>query len=288
VIALPHGIWVLQNLDAASSSTLNEMKERAAEGRLLQTFHGVSALASATIGGSFVTLLLFGLVSRGKLRLIWQAESQWTRITGRMIALSLLAVLLIVLGVAATHVREKWLVLYLVLLPLYLCLKIEAAKIDPVPGLRLFAPLIAIIVVAALIIVSARAVVRPWFGDYSRLNIPYAAFAEAVAKAEGRQPALVLTSDKQIAGNIRTQFADATVALPSLWKTLPVEASKRPLLVVWRDERNPEPHIPDRLRDTLKAFGVPETGMTPRDLALPYIYGSDADRYGFSYIWVDE
>jgi 4-amino-4-deoxy-L-arabinose transferase-like glycosyltransferase len=288
VIALPHGIWVLQNLDAASSSTLNEMKERAAEGRLLQTFHGVSALASATIGGSFVTLLLFGLVSRGKLRLIWQAESQWTRITGRMIALSLLAVLLIVLGVAATHVREKWLVLYLVLLPLYLCLKIEAAKIDPVPGLRLFAPLIAIIVVAALIIVSARAVVRPWFGDYSRLNIPYAAFAEAVAKAEGRQPALVLTSDKQIAGNIRTQFADATVALPSLLKTLPVEASKRPLLVVWRDERNPEPHIPDRLRDTLKAFGVPETGMTPRDLALPYIYGSDADRYGFSYIWVDE
>lgn len=288
MIALPHGIWMLQNLDAASSGTLNEMKEREAEGRLLEALHGVSALARATIGGSFVTLILFGLVCRSKIRLVWQAESQWTRIVGRMIALCLAAVLLIVLGVAATHVREKWLVLYLALLPLYLCLKIEAAEIDTAQGMKLFIPLIATIVAGALIIVSARAVVRPWFGGYSRLNIPYAAFAEAVATAERRRPALVLTNDKQIAGNVRTQFASATVALHSRMATVAAEASKRPLLVVWHDEANPEPKIPDALGKALNSLGVAVPGIAPRQLALPYLYGFTADRYRFSYIWVDE
>ncbi|ACP24593.1 hypothetical membrane spanning protein [Sinorhizobium fredii NGR234] len=287
IIALPHGLWVLQNLDAASSGTLNEMKERAAEGRLMQTFHGVLALSSAIIGGSLVPLLVFGLVFRGKIRTIWRAESQWTRIMGRMIAISLLAVLLVVLGVAATHVREKWLVLFLALLPLYLCLKVEAAQIDPAPGFRRFVPLIACIVLGALVIVSARAVVRPWFGDYSKLNIPYAGFVEAVVEAEGRPPALVLTNDRQIAGNIRTRLADATVLIPHLSAVPPAEAAKRPLLVVWRDETNPTP-LPATLSEALKASGVPKSAATPRRLELPYIYASGPERYGFSYIWVSE
>ncbi len=287
LITLPHGLWVIQNLDAASSGTLNEMKEREAEGRLMQAFHGGFALASATIGGSLVTLLVFGLVFREKIRVVWRAESQWTRILGRMIAICLLGILLVVLGVAATHVREKWLVLFLVMLPLYLSLKIEAAEIDPAKGFRRFVPLIGCIVLGALVVVSARAVVRPWFGDYSKLNIPYAAFVDEVVKAEGRSPALVLTNDRQIAGNIRTRLADATVVIPHLSDGLPADAAKRPLLVVWREEANPAP-LPATLREALKASGVPESAATPRSLELPYIYASGADRYGFSYIWVGE
>ncbi|AFL49365.1 4-amino-4-deoxy-L-arabinose transferase-like glycosyltransferase [Sinorhizobium fredii] len=288
VVALPHGLWVLQNLDAASSGTLNEMKERAAEGRLMQALHGVFALASAIIGGSLVTLLVFGLVFRGKIRTIWQAESQWTRMIGRMIAICLLGVLLVVLGVAATHVREKWLVLFLVLLPLYLCLKIEAAAIDPAPGFRRFVPLVACIVLGALVIVSARAVVRPWFGDYSKLNIPYAAFVEAVVEAEGRPPALVLTNDRQVAGNIRTRLADATVVIPHLSDVPLPNAAKRPLLVVWRDKANPSPLLPANLKEALRSSGVPGSAATPRRLEVPYVYASGPDRYGFNYIWVGE
>ncbi|MEY9198014.1 4-amino-4-deoxy-L-arabinose transferase-like glycosyltransferase [Sinorhizobium fredii] len=287
VIALPHGVWVLQNLDAASSGTLNEMKEREAEGRLMQAFHGVFALASAIIGGSLVPLLVFGLAFRRKIRAIWQAENQWTRLVGRMIALCLLAVLLVVLGVAATHVREKWLVLFLVLLPLYLCLKIEAAEIDPAPGFRRFVPLVACIVLVTLVIVSARAVVRPWFGDYSKLNIPYAALVEAVVEAEGRPPALVLTNDKQVAGNIRTRLADVTVAIPHLSDFPPPDATRRPLLVVWRDEKNQAP-LPATLSAALETSGVAVSAQTPRKLELPYIYAAGPDRYRFSYIWVGE
>jgi 4-amino-4-deoxy-L-arabinose transferase-like glycosyltransferase len=288
VITLPHGLWVLQNLDFASGGTLNEMREREAEGRLLQAFHGVYSLGSAIIGGSIVPLLMFGIVLGRKIPLVWRAGNQWSRIVGRMIAICLFAVFLIVLGVAATHVREKWLVLFLVLLPLYLCLKIEAAEIDLTDSLRRFFLLVAWVVLAALVIVSARAVVRPWFGSYSRLNIPYAAFVDAVARAEGAPPALVLTNDKQIAGNIRTQLGEALVAMPRLSNPLPVDMSKRPLLVVWHDDANPEPPLPDLLRDVLKTSGVPEGARTPRNLALPYVYGSGSDRYTFSYIWIME
>ncbi|RVP96545.1 ArnT family glycosyltransferase [Sinorhizobium meliloti] len=287
LIVLPHAYWVLQNFGFASGGTLNEMREREAEGLLLQAFYGVYSLGSAIIGGSLVPLLVFGLVFRGKFRAIWQAESQWSRIVGRMLALCLIAVLLVVLGVAATHVREKWLVLFLVLIPLYLCLKIEAANIDLTDSLRRFFLLVLVIALGALVLVSARAVVRPWFGDYSRLNIPYAALAEAVAQAEG-QPALILANDKQIAGNLRMQFSGAQVTMPSPSNALPVDMSKRPLLAVWHDDAQPEAPVPDLLRNALSALGIPDAAAAPRHLALPYLYGTGEDRYSFSYIWVAE
>lgn len=287
LIVLPHAYWMLQNFGFASGGTLNEMREREAEGFLLQAFYGVYSLGSAVIGGSLVPLLVFGLVFRGKFRAIWQAESPWSRIIGRMLALCLIAVLLVVLGVAATHVREKWLVLFLVLIPLYLCLKIEAANIDLTDSLRRFFLLVLVIVLGALVLVSARAVVRPWFGDYSRLNIPYAALAEAVAQAEG-QPALILANDKQIAGNLRMQFSGAQVTMPSPSNALPVDMSKRPLLAVWHDDAQPEAPVPDLLRNALSALGIPDAAAAPRHLALPYLYGTGEDRYSFSYIWVAE
>ncbi|WEJ10989.1 ArnT family glycosyltransferase [Sinorhizobium prairiense] len=287
LIVLPHAYWMLQNFGFASGGTLNEMREREAEGFLLQAFYGVYSLGSAVIGGSLVPLLVFGLVFRGKFRAIWQAESQWSRIIGRMLALCLIAVLLVVLGVAATHVREKWLVLFLVLIPLYLCLKIEAANIDLTDSLRRFFLLVLVIVLGALVLVSARAVVRPWFGDYSRLNIPYAALAEAVAQAEG-QPALILVNDKQIAGNLRMQFSGAQVTMPSPSNALPVDMSKRPLLAVWHNDAQPEAPVPDLLRNALSALGIPDAAAAPRHLALPYLYGTGEDRYSFSYIWVAE
>ncbi|WP_324763114.1 glycosyltransferase family 39 protein [Sinorhizobium meliloti] len=287
LIVLPHAYWVLQNFGFASGGTLNEMREREAEGFLLQAFYGVYSLGSAIIGGSLVPLLVFGLVFRGKFRAIWQAESQWSRIVGRMLAICLIAILLVVLGVAATHVREKWLVLFLVLIPLYLCLKIEAANIDLTDSLRRFFLLVLVIALGALVLVSARAVVRPWFGDYSRLNIPYAALAEAVAQAEG-QPALILANDKQIAGNLRMQFSGAQVTMPSPSNALPVDMSKRPLLAVWHDDAQPEAPVPDLLRNALSALGIPDAAAAPRHLALPYLYGTGEDRYSFSYIWVAE
>lgn len=285
LIALPHGWWILENLGSASNGTLVEMREAHAEGRLAQAFHGMISLLAATIRGSIVPLAVFGLVFRKNLPAIWSAQSQWTRIVGRMLAICLFAVLLIVLGVGATHIREKWLVLFLVLLPLYLCLKVEAAGIDATSKLRPFLLLVAFIVLTALMIVSARAIVRPFLGKYSRLSVPYAALAETVVKREGRQPALILATNKLVAGNVRAQLRDATVFIPGD----PGEASTAvgtPLLVVWSDEGKAEPVLPEALATAMKMHGFSIASATPQILSLPYLHGKAEDRYTFGYLWV--
>ncbi|MCY1236087.1 Lipopolysaccharide core galacturonosyltransferase RgtB [compost metagenome] len=175
--------------------------------------------------------------------------------------------------------------LFLVLLPLYLCLKVEAAGIDAKLKLRPFLLLVAFIVLTALMIVSARAIVRPLPGNYSRLSIPYAALAEAVVEREGREPAFILATDKLVAGNIRTQLRDATVLIPGD----PGDASiavKTPLLVVWSDDGKAEPALPEALATAIKARGLSTTGAMPQVLSLPYLHGKADDHYSFGYLWV--
>jgi 4-amino-4-deoxy-L-arabinose transferase-like glycosyltransferase len=138
-IVLPHAYWIVHNLTSASASTIHEMKEGLSGGRLAQAFSGTGSLISAIFGASILPLVFFGAVFPFDIKRIGLAESQWTRITGRMIVLCLVAVLLIVLGLGATHIREKWLALFIMLLPLYLCLKIDAAGIETTGKLKRFA-----------------------------------------------------------------------------------------------------------------------------------------------------
>lgn len=286
LIALPHGWWILENLGSASKGTLIEMREAHAEGRLAQAVHGLIALVSATIRGAIVPLVVFGLVFRKHVLAICSAESQWTRVIGRTLLICLLAVVLIILAVGATHIREKWLVLFLVLFPLYLCLKVEAAGIDATPKLRPFLLLVALIVLSALTVVSTRAIVRPYLGKYSRLSIPYATFADTVVKREGREPTLILAPDKLVAGNLRTRLRDARVLIPGE----PAEAAvalNTPLLVVWSDDGKAEPELPEALAATMKAKGLSTAGATPQVLSLPYLHGKAEDSYSFGYLWVE-
>ncbi|MGF6172287.1 ArnT family glycosyltransferase [Ensifer sp. 4252] len=285
LIALPHGWWVLENLGSASNNTFLEMREAHFEGRLAQAFHGVVSLIAATIRGSVVPLVVFGLIFRKSIPAIWSAQSQWTRVVGRMLAICLVAVLLIVLGVGATHIREKWLVLFLILLPLYLCLKVEAAGVDVTFKLRPFLWLVAFIVLTTLVVVSTRAIVRPLFGKYSRLSIPYATLAETVVKLEGREPALILATDKLIAGNLRTHLQNTPVLTASYFGAATANASM-PLLVVWSDDGKAEPILPETLADAMKMRGFSTTTATPQVLSLPYLHGKTEDRYTFGYLWV--
>jgi hypothetical protein len=205
-----------------------------------------------------------------------------------MLAICLIAVLLVVLAVGATHMREKWLVLFLVLLPLYLALKVEASGVDTRFSVRPFLLLVAFIVITTLTIVSARAVVRPWFGKPSRLSIPYSTLVDTVVDQHGREPAMVLASNKLLAGNVRTRLHDAIVFVPGDRSGPAVERLAGPLLVIWNDEGKLDVPPPDLLMRTLETLGVPAATFNPQQLALPYLDGKQEDRYGFGYVWIDD
>jgi 4-amino-4-deoxy-L-arabinose transferase-like glycosyltransferase len=287
-IVLPHAYWIFHNLTSASAGTINEMKEGLSGGRLTQALHGTTSLISAIFGASILPLAFFAVVFPFDIKRICHAESQWTRITGRMICLCLVAVLLIVLGIGATHIREKWLALIVVLLPLYLCLKIDAAGIETTGKLKRFAIPLFIMIFAVLIGVSARVVTSPMLGSYNNLNIPYDAFIGEITQNHTILPALVITEDVNLAGSVRLQLPQASV-ITAYNPPSPLAAGWRsagPVLVIWRGKGELEPVLPEGLRQKLVEGGVASGDITPLFSAPPYHFGKGDDRYGFGYLWL--
>lgn len=288
VIVLPHAYWILNNLTSASAGTINEMKEGLSGGRLTQALHGTTSLISAIFGASILPLAFFAAVFPFDIKRIFRAESQWTRIMGRMICLCLVAVLLIVLGIGATHIREKWLALIVVLLPLYLCLKIDAAGIETSGKLKRFAIPLFIMIFAVLIGVSARVITSPMLGSYNKLNTPYEAFIREIMQTHSVQPALVIAEDVNLAGSVRLQLPQATI-ITAYNPPAPLAAGWRsagPVLVIWRGKGEAEPALSESLRQKLIDGGVASSDITPLYSAPLYYLGKDNDRYGFGYLWL--
>src|SRR3546814_12754384 len=83
-------------------------------------------------------------------------------------------------------IRERWLAPYLVILPLYLCLKLDAAGFDIRDGARKTtgAALIAMILIPTILVL--RVVTAPWTGQYQYLNIPFPQFARLIEEEVGQ------------------------------------------------------------------------------------------------------
>lgn len=289
-IVLPHAYWILHNLTSASAGTINEMKEGLEGGRMAQAFKGTISLISAIFGATILPLAFFAAVFPFDIKRICLAESQWTRITGRIICLCLIAVLLIVLGLGATHIREKWLALFVVILPLYLCLKIDAAGIETTGKLKRFAIPLFIMIFAVLIGVSARVVTSPMLGSYNKLNIPYEAFIREITQNHAIQPALVIADDTNLAGSVRLQLPLST-AITAYNPPVPLAAGWRsagPVLVIWRGKGESEPALPESLQQKLIEGGVAASDIVPLFSAPLYHLAKGDDRYGFGYLWLTQ
>ncbi len=171
------------------------------------------------------------------------------------------------------------------LIPLYLCLKIEAANIDLTDSLRRFLLLVLVIALGALVLVSARAVVRPWFGDYSRLNIPYGRIGRSGGTGQKASRRLSWPMTSRSREICRMQFSGAQVTMPSPSNALPVDMSKRPLLAVWHDDAQPKHPFPTCCGNVSLRTWHSRRGRGTRATRAALLYGTGEDRYSFSYIW---
>lgn len=281
-IVAPHAFWILNNLDYAMGGTVAEMKEGSDGALLPHALQGLVSLAIATLKGVALTTAVFGLVFYADAGKILRAESLWTRIVGRMLLASFLAVSIIIVAMGATHIREKWLVLFTVLLPLYLTLKIDAAGVDParrLPGLLSIASFLAF---GVLIMLSARVFIGPLIGDYSFVHTPYSGFAHAVRAEASSSPAAIVVDDRIVAGNLRIQFPDTPVILAGTPLGEPPEGR---ILAAWPAgaEQN---QIPPRIAKLLAEWNV-GVDIKPTTISLPYNAGRPGDMYTFAYVWVN-
>ncbi len=287
LVALPHGLWFLDHLDIATGRTIGKLTSAGATSRLGQINTGLFSLVAATIGFSIITLAVFAIAFGRDLTRAFSASSPWSRLTGRIMLISAAVVVLLVVFGGATQIKDRWLTPFFLVLPLYLCLKIEAAGLASERLLPRFLPIGIGAMVLIPLILLVRIPVHGMTGHYEKNNVPYAEAVQRMLASEANPPSLVVASDQQLAGNIRLQAPDVPVMLPEYEAFLKPFAfdGTHPVLVVWRNRGKADLPLPDGLAGWLSAHGGLKVSEI-RTVALPYHFGRAGDLYHFAYSYI--
>lgn len=287
-VVLPHALWFIGHVDEATSRTLMKLTADSQRSGADQIGIGVVSLAGALVAFALPTLVVF-LIAFGKsLPRAWKAENEWTRLIGRIFAISLGLLLLIVL-LGASDIKDRWLVPVFFLLPIYLAAKLEAGGEASAGGSARFDAIILAFMVIVPLILFLRPFIAGWTGQYGKQNVPYGpAIAQILASGADR-PSVILTRDHQLAGNLRLHAPDIPVAVPGYEFPSRFRLDKKhPVLAVWRRRDgaltlNPSAEMWNWLNREASLGGKP---LAVQDVAAPYHYGREGDVYHFGYAWV--
>jgi 4-amino-4-deoxy-L-arabinose transferase-like glycosyltransferase len=286
-IILPHLFWLAGHLDLATAETLRKMKDnRQTAIGLLTMLKGFGSLVVALIAFAGLTLAIFAAIYRRQAWHVLGQRSSQIRITERMLVILLLVLVVIVFYTGTTQVRERWLDPFLLVLPLYIGMKIEAAgmaqKLRRTALLGL--PLLVMVVVPASI--ALRVVTASFTGAYTRVNTPFDRLTDVIRLDRQPPPAAIIASDRHMAGSIMLAFAGVPVMTsqyPELQLPFTADAD-HPVLLVWRATKSPD--MPVELQ-RWAAAEMPGAGPVQARIAqLPYHYArrGDSDRFGYAWL----
>ncbi len=283
-IVFPHALWLLGNLDLATAGTIGKMVEANAPHGIFRIARALGSLALACLAFGALTVTIFAVAFKKDLPQSLRAGDRWTRLLGRMMAVGLLGVVLVILFTGTTKITERWLDPYLLPLPLYLLLKLERAGIDTTSHLKRFIPVFVVIMAVTLVPLAGKTFTGGLTGAYTRINYPFASVAE-VLKAEGR-PAVIVAAGMHLAGNMRLQFRD----VPVINSEQPIagfpapDAMKGPVLVIWADGGSGTSSPPSIDLSSIDRLAL--TSSPAKSLSLPYYYGDGKTRLNLGYFWL--
>ncbi|MGG7539321.1 ArnT family glycosyltransferase [Rhizobium sp. 12,4] len=285
VITLPHLFWLKDNLDFATARTLEKMTASGHASYPMQVAMGISSLALAVISFAGLTVAVFAMVFGKRLRQAFTAGSEWTRLVERMMLVFLTGILFLVVFGGAAGIKDRWLVPMLFILPLYLCLKVEAAGVETGKAFRRFMLVVAVIMIGVPAILYGSVATARFTGHYERLNRPYAAMLENLRQQA--EPAAILTGDSLLAGNVRQDIAGVPVLSVDYPGFHPDLTGRRPLLLVWLIPKGGSEALPPDMAQWLQTnlgASAPETSA----IDVPYFYGRGSDSYRFGYAWINQ
>ena len=287
VIILPHGLWLAQNFDIAFQDTAAKLAADAQRGTVSQIGAGLGELVITIISYCALTLVVYTSVLSGPFRSLPRAGNSKTRLIEIMFAVLIVLLLCMVLFAGTAQLKVRWVSPVLFMLPLYLCLKIEASGIDGSRFLRRLLPVILVLMVLIPASLVVRIVAAGPMGTHPKLTVPYQGFVEEIVRKPGIIPALVIAGDALMAGNLRMQMPDVAVDT----QTYPLHSpafswsSQNPILVVWRANEETA-SIPPGLLSRLEERVGTVPPLEPQVIALPYLYGNEGDGFRFGYAWV--
>lgn len=266
LIVLPHALWFIENLAVASSVTVARMGEEAGDtGRLGEIAIGLGNLLAITLVIAAPALAAIGLPFGKDAPKAWKASSVESRFIGSFLTAILLILVLLILAVTFTTLRDRWMLPLLQMLPLYIALKLEAQGLDPALPLRRLMP-VALGIIALLPIATFIAGSR----STSHYQQPFGAFRAAFMQREQVDPDIIVTADWAAAGNLKMHWPKASVLstqFPNL--QLPNDfAAGGPIALIWRGD---SPSAPGVLIEWAKSrLGADVTLPPSQAVTLPF------------------
>jgi len=288
LVFLPHAVWMVSNMDRVLTTTVHTMSEQGAGGKLSDIGFGLVELVKTGVAIIAPTTVIFLLVFRQSFLRSLRARSEWSDFIGRILSSTVLILLALILLITLTEFRDRWLLPFLFLVPAYFCLKLDAAGKQSQDDIKKFLYIPIVMMVALPLILAGGILFARFFHSYEHLNTPYATFVNEVVTAEGKQPSAIVTTTWHKAGNIRVNMPNTSV----ISTEYPASDLDRqvigdgPVLLVWNERDGHQSSMPNALKLWFTSKFGPAASLPPQqDIALPYYYGKDPDRYHFGYAW---
>lgn len=292
LIIVPHAVWFVENLDQATSRTLEKLTDNSGTGTVHQILLGLYSLTEALVGVSCLILLIFAAVFGRQMFAALRTGNRWTRLTERTWIVAFLALLSLILFFGVSEIRDRWLIPLVMPLPLYLCLKLEEAGADTSKPFRILLGIALAIMVIIPSVLGLRIVTAGWTGNYQKLNVPYGPMINQLMAEAPIPPAAIVAGDGQLAGTIRLHVSGVQILAPAGQQFFPDIAADRPILVIWRSGRKVDLAISPKMPGNVARFierNLPDSrpeGLV-RHVDVPYHYGAPGDTYRFYYQWMD-
>ncbi|MFK0165033.1 glycosyltransferase family 39 protein [Rhizobium sp. NPDC090279] len=290
LVFLPHAVWMVSNMDRVLTTTVHTMSEQGAGSKVSDIGFGVVELVKTGVAIVAPTTVIFLLIFRQSFLRSLRARSEWSDFVGRIFSSTTVILLALILVITLTEFRDRWLLPFLFLLPLYFCLKLDAAGEQSQTDIKRFLYVPAAMMVALPLIVGGGVLFARFFHSYEHLNTPYATFVDKVIATQGKQPSAVVTTTWHKAGNIRVNMPHTRVISTEYPASDLSEQviGDGPVLLVWNERDGHQSGMPNALKQWFTSkFGAAAQLPAQQDIALPYYYGKDPDRYHFGYAWYD-
>jgi 4-amino-4-deoxy-L-arabinose transferase-like glycosyltransferase len=282
LIILPHALWFIENLKLASSVTVARMGEEAdGTGRLGQIAIGLGNLAAIAFVIAAPALAAFGLAFGKTAPKAWTTGTVESRFIGSFLATILALLIVLILAVTFTTMRDRWMLPLLQMLPLYIALKLEAQGLDPQAALRRLMP-VAVGIIALLPFATFIA------GSHSTSHYqqPFSAFGDTFMEREQVAPAIIATPDWTTAGNLKMRWPDSSVISTQFLNLQSRDDVSKAgaIALVWRGEG---PVAPEALADWASTnFGTDVSLLPSQTITLPFTGHPNKLAPPFSYILI--
>lgn len=282
-VVLPHTLWFIRHLDIATKGTIEKMTSESSG--VVSIASGLGSFCLAVIACVALTFACFTIAFGSKFLRVLTAGNRWIRVFERAFAMIACVIFLMIVLGKVDSIRDRWLSPYTVVLPLYLCLKMETGWRQELISCRRFVTLSGLLMVLIPIALLLRIMTAGLTREYQYINAPFAPLVADI-ETSAASPSLFLVLETHVAGNLRLQRPDIPVVALSYPTFQPSFAwtQEHPIVIVWRERKGgTPPPLPAKALNWIsdRAGAIGELLLKTR--GLPYFYGAPGDTFQFSY-----